>query len=66
MKSIVRKVQERDIPTKIIKVAKLGVTAPKRNCINKCISSRTFPDKIKFADIIPIYKKQDLNDKTNY
>ena len=31
-----------------------------------CISSSTFPDKLKITDIIPVYKKHDQNNKTNY
>ena len=30
-----------------------------------CLSS-TIPDELKFADIVPGYKKQDVKDKSNY
>ena len=36
------------------------------NCINNCISSNTFPDELKIVDVIPVYKKEDVNDKINY
>ena len=42
------------------------LTVPIKNYINKCLSSSTFPDEFKIAEIIPVYKKQDVNDKTNY
>ena len=54
-----------DIPTKIIKLAKEEFTEPITNCMNKCMSSSTFPDVLKIPDIIPVYKKQDMSDKTN-
>ena len=31
-----------------------------------CISLSTFPDELKIANIMPVYKKQDVNDQTNY
>ena len=35
------------------------------NCINKCISTKSFPDELKVADVIPVLK-EDQNNKTNY
>ena len=40
------------------------LTVPKTIFINKFISSNTSPDQLKIADIITVYKKQDVNDKT--
>ena len=57
MKLIVTKVQV----TKIIKIAKQKIAEPIRNCINSSISIGTFPD-----DIVPVFKKEDPNDRTNY
>ena len=55
-----------DIPAKIIKIAKEEIEEPIRICINSFISAGTFPDKLKIADMVPVFKKEDQNDKTNY
>ena len=55
-----------DIPAKIIKIAKEEIAEPIRNCINNSMSAGTFPDELKIADIVPVFKKEDQNDKTNY
>ena len=55
-----------DIPAKIIKIAKEEIAEPIRNCINSSISTGTFPDELKIADIVPVFKKEDQNDETNY
>ena len=55
-----------DIPVKIIKIAKEETTEPIRNCINSSISTGTFPDELKIADIVLLFKKEDPNDKANY
>ena len=39
---------------------------PITNCINKCISIKSFPDELKVADVIPVLKKEDPNNKANY
>ena len=39
---------------------------PVTNCINKCISIKSFPDELKVADAIPVFKKEDPNNKANY
>ena len=31
-----------------------------------CISLSTFPDELKIGNIMPVYKKQEMNDQTNY
>ena len=43
---------------KIIKIAKEELTIPITNCINKCISSSTFPDELKIGNIILVYRKK--------
>ena len=47
------------------KIAKEEIAEPIRNCINSSISTGTFPDELKIADIVPVFKKEDQNDKTN-
>ena len=39
---------------------------PITNCINKCISTKSLPDELKVADAIPVFKKEDPNNKANY
>ena len=55
-----------EIPAKIIKMAKEEVSEPITNCINDSIISGIFPGELKLADIVPSFKKEDLNDKANY
>ena len=35
-------------------------------CINKCISIKSFQYELKVADVIPVFKKEDPNNKVNY
>ena len=49
-----------DIPANFIKMVKKELTVPLANWINNCISSSTFPNELKIADIILVYKKQDV------
>ena len=55
-----------DIPAKIIKITKEKIAEPTTNCINSSISTITFPDELKISNIVPVFKKEDQNDKTNY
>ena len=55
-----------DIPAKITKIAKEEIAEPITNCINSSISADNFPYELKIADIVPVFKKEDQNDKTNY
>ena len=36
------------------------------NCIDKCISIKSFPDELKVSGVIPVFKKEDPNNKANY
>ena len=47
-------------------IAKEEIAEPVRNCTNSFISTSIFPDELKIADIVPVFKKEDQNDKTNY
>ena len=49
---------EGEIPTKTIKIANEELIVP-----IKSISSRNFPNELIVADIIPVYKKQDVDDE---
>ena len=64
--SIVKACQKDDIPTKVIKMNKdifAGFIAKE---FNDCVDKGVFPDYLKHADVTPIHKKKDKNDKTNY
>ena len=34
--------------------------------MNNCIKNKKFPDILKYADIVPVFKKGDTTDKSNY
>ena len=36
------------------------------NCINKCISIKSFPDELKVTDVILVSKTEDPNNKAKY
>ena len=36
------------------------------NCINEDIKNKKFPDSLKLSDIVPVHKRKDPTDKTNY
>ena len=55
-----------NIPVKILKLANQICHEKITSCVNKCISTCKFPDKLKLADIIPIHKKDDKSKKENY
>ena len=54
------------IPTKIIKLAKYVCAPTLTSCFNHSLQSNGFPDCLKMADIIPVYKKNSKHDKDNY
>ena len=62
----IKKSSSGEISLVIIKLAKKEILIPITNCINKCISTKSFPDEWKVADVIPVYKKENPNDKANY
>ena len=62
----IRKSSSREISPVIIKLAKKEILIPIINCINECISIKSFPDALKVADVIPVFKKEDPNNKANY
>lgn len=54
------------ISTKLIKVLKTTISEPLSIVINQCLNSGIFPEKLKIAKVIPLYKKDDVNIFTNY
>ena len=51
---------------KILKITKDYIGAPLSNIFNLCISSKTFPEKLKTLIISPIFKKNENTDINNY
>ena len=58
--------QSEDIPFKVIKDNDDIFTNFILQNFNKCIIDGKFPDQLKKADIIPVFKKGNHNDKANY
>ena len=58
--------QQEDIPTKITKLNKHLMAKFIAENVNSCIDEGEFPSELKHADIVPIHKKKDKSDKSNY
>jgi hypothetical protein len=54
------------ISPKLIRLAKPALVGPLTDLINMSISSGTFPDRLKEAQVTPVFKKNDPLDKVNY
>ena len=55
-----------DMPTKIIQQFSEIFTDFLYNKFNSCLRSGIFPDELKLAEVVPVYKKNDKKDKSNY
>ena len=55
-----------EIPTKVIKQRVSYISSPLAHICNLMLSSGTFPNRLKFAEIKPIYKKGERTDISNY
>ena len=62
-KSAVRK---NDIEIKYYKIAKSVISPIISKMINKCISQGSFPNCLKIAQVIPVYKKGSKTNCSNY
>ena len=54
------------IPAKIFKSCSCTVSEPLSKLINFSLVTSTFPNRLKQAQVIPVYKKKDPLDKHNY
>ena len=54
------------IPGKLIKEGAGFLCKPIQSLINKCIDTCTFPNALKLAVVVPIFKKNDMLNKINY
>jgi len=59
-------INENDIPTKIIKLAKFVLAPILTRIFNKCINEGFYPDCLQVAEVIPIYKSGEQNICSNY
>lgn len=50
----------------VVKLAKYYITGPLTHIFNLSISSGVFPNKLKIAKLVPLYKKNDKRDCANY
>ena len=58
--------QENDVPIKVVKEnAELFFSVLPR-MFNFYIDKASFPNSLRLADITPVHKKDDTNDKSNY
>ena len=54
------------IPAKIIKSCNKSISEPLAKLINHSFATSAFPNRLKEAQVIPVYKKKDPLDKQNY
>ena len=54
-----------EIPLKILKKCDFSFHFL-TNCIDEAIKNKKFPDSLKLSNIVPVHKKKDAIDKTNY
>ena len=54
------------IPDKLIKEGAHFLCKPIPSLINKCFDTCTFPNALKLADVVPIFKKINMLSKMNY
>ena len=54
-------VRKNDIAIKYYKIAKSVISPIISKMINKCISQGSFPDCLKIAQVIPVYKRSKTN-----
>ena len=54
------------ISAKLLKFAKPAIVKPITNLINKSINNSIFPEKLKEAQVVPLFKKNNSLDKCNY
>ena len=64
--SIKKTSQTLDIPVKIIKENKDLISYFVYNNFNNALSSSQYPNGLKYADVTPVFKKNDKSDKNNY
>ena len=70
--SIIRNLQgkkatrEQDVDTKFLKFSNLIISPILSNLFNSCIIQGKYPDALKIAEVVPIFKKNNPQQATNY
>ena len=64
--SIKKASQTLDMSVKIIKENKDLISYFVNNNFNNALSSSQYPNGLKYADVTPVFKKDDKSDKSNY
>ena len=64
--NVARSCQINDVPTKVIKMNKDIFAYFITDHFNYCIAYGEIPDELKHADVIPVHKKNEKCDKTDY
>ena len=66
VKNIVKNLpSDKAIPVDILKNSEFCFSELTK-CINKAFNENNFPDTLKLSDIVPVFKKLDPTDKTNF
>ena len=60
------KVTSGNIPSKTLQTIARDICSPITDSINSAILNGVFSVELKLADVTPLYKKSDPEDKTNY
>jgi predicted nucleic acid-binding protein len=55
-----------EVSTRILQISGTFISSPLCNIINKSLSSGIFPDRLKYLIVIPVHKKGDKNNVSNY
>jgi hypothetical protein len=55
-----------EITTKILKISSPFIVSPLTYICNRMLSTRIFPDRLKYSEVKPIYKKGDKSSTSNY
>jgi hypothetical protein len=55
-----------EISVRILKISAPFILSPVTYIFNKMVSKGTFPERLKFSEIKPLYKKGNVSDFSNY
>jgi hypothetical protein len=55
-----------EISSRILKISALYVLSPQTYIFNKVLSKSIFPERLKFSEVRPLFKKGDITEFSNY
>ena len=55
-----------EIPLKLLKFSIKSIVKPVVHIINSSLITGIFPDELKISKVVPVYKKGDKTDRSNY